>query len=65
MHWFPAETIDRSASGGEELADAGVPVESYAGKTVSLVVRVAYGGPHGVFNEEAFFDEISVVPQSP
>jgi hypothetical protein len=28
---------------------------------VGLVVKVSYGGPKTVGNEEAFFDEISVV----
>jgi hypothetical protein len=40
-------------------------LKPYAGKTVCLVVKVAYGGPLGVCNEEAFFDEISVIPQTP
>jgi hypothetical protein len=36
-------------------------LESYAGKTVGIVIKVSYGGPSGVNNEEVFFDEISVV----
>lgn len=31
---------------------------------MAMVVRVSYGGPKGVFNEETFFDEISVVGDS-
>ena len=37
------------------------PLDQYAGKTVGIVVKVSYGGPHGIFNEEAFFDEISII----
>ena len=38
------------------------PLEGLAGKTVGLVVEVSYGGPKSpAMNEEAFFDEISVV----
>ncbi len=63
VHWFPPETLDA----GREPAEANwrtleYPLAPYAGQTVGLVVQVAYGGPHGVCNEEAFFDEISVVP---
>ena len=35
-------------------------LEPYAGQTVSVIVKVSYGGPHGIFNDEAFFDEISI-----
>ena len=42
-----------------------VALSNYAAKVVSPVIKVAYGGPHRVFNEETFFDEISVVPQTP
>jgi D-arabinan exo alpha-(1,3)/(1,5)-arabinofuranosidase (non-reducing end) len=58
---------------GEEAIDAGTPpseknwrtVEAplpaeMAGKTVGLVVQVAYGGPKGIGNEEAFIDRIEV-----
>jgi hypothetical protein len=39
-------------------------LSAHAGKTVSLVIRVAAGGPKGLWaNEEAFFDEISVVTE--
>lgn len=64
MHWFPAETIDANQAPAENnWRTLEYPLKSYAGKTVGLVVKVAYGGPHGVCNEEAFFDEISAVPQ--
>jgi len=66
MHWFPAETIDAGASPAEtNWRTLEYPLHAYAGQQVSLVIQVAYGGPHGVCNEEAFFDEISVLPQTP
>ena len=37
------------------------PLTDYAGKTVGIVVTVSYGGEVKALNEEAFFDEISVV----
>jgi hypothetical protein len=33
-----------------------------AGQTVGILLKVAYGGPKGVMNEEAFLDEIAIVP---
>jgi hypothetical protein len=39
------------------------PLAEYAGKTVGLILEVRYGGPKGVVNEEAFFDEIRVVAE--
>jgi hypothetical protein len=61
VHWFNEEVIDA----GTAATPAGwrtleYPLEAHAGRTVGLVVKVSYGGPKGVFNEEAFFDEISV-----
>ena len=53
----------------DRVIDAGSPptwqslrydLKDLAGKTVGIVIRVSYGGPKGVMNEEAFFDEISV-----
>jgi hypothetical protein len=57
-----------------EIIDAGTPpspdnwrtleydLSAHAGQTVGLVIQVAAGGPKGQWaNEEAFFDEISVV----
>jgi len=39
-------------------------LSAHAGQTVGLVIRVAAGGPKGQWaNEEAFFDEISVVSE--
>ena len=37
------------------------PLTDYAGKTVGIVVKVSYGGKIKALNEEAFFDEISVI----
>ena len=66
LNWFPPETIDAGQVPAEKnWRTLEYPLKPYAGKTVSLVVKVAYGGPLGVCNEEAFFDEISVVPQTP
>ncbi len=64
MHWFATETVDA----GNTPADNNwrtleYPLDPFAGKTVALVVKVAYGGSAAVFNEEAFFDEISVVAE--
>jgi hypothetical protein len=64
--------------GKEEAIDAGDPPSErnwrtleiplppeQAGKTVGIVVEVAYGGPKApAMNEEAFFDEISVVEKA-
>lgn len=66
VHWFPIETINAGQPPAEKnWRTLEYPLKPYAGKTVGLVVKVAYGGPLGVCNEEAFFDEISVVPQTP
>ncbi len=60
----------------QEVIDAGTPpapenwraleydLSACAGQTVGIVVRVAAGGPKGQWaNEEAFFDEISVLSE--
>lgn len=60
-HWFPTVIVNPgrtpSKDGWQKLE---YPLGPYAGKTITVVVKVSYGGPHGVFNEEAFFDEIGV-----
>jgi hypothetical protein len=66
VHWFASVTVQA----GQPPADKNwqtleYSLNPYAGRTVGLVAKVAYGGPHGVCNEEAFFDEISVIPQTP
>ena len=71
---FKKEHIDVVCSiGGGSVIDAGkapskenwrvleLPLAPHAGKTVGLLLEVRYGGPNGVRNEEAFFDEISVI----
>ena len=61
IHWFPTETI---VAGTPPSADHWrtfeFPLAPYAGQTISVIVKVSYGGPQGIFNEEAFFDEISI-----
>ena len=62
IDWFNLETVDAgrppSATNWRTFE---YPLGPYAGQTVGLVVKVAYGGPKGLSNEEAFFDEISVL----
>ncbi|MHB8955065.1 MAG: DUF2961 domain-containing protein [Pirellulaceae bacterium] len=61
IQWFPTETIDAGTPpSADNWRTFDYSLEPYAGQTVSLVVKVSYGGPHGVCNDEAFFDEISV-----
>lgn len=38
------------------------PLDAFAGQTVVLLVKISYGGKVAALNEEAFLDEISVVP---
>lgn len=62
--WLTTQTIDAGdppAPGNWRTIEASL--KPYAGRTVTLVVQAAYGGPKGVMNEEAFFDEISVLPE--
>ncbi|MBI5384980.1 MAG: DUF2961 domain-containing protein [Verrucomicrobia bacterium] len=62
LDWFALETFDAgSPPASTNWKTFEYPLRAYAGKTVGVVVKVAYGGPNGVFNEEAFFDEISVI----
>ena len=62
IQWFNEEVIDAGLTPAPaNWRTLHYPLEAHAGKTVGLVVKVSYGGPKGVFNEEAFFDEISVV----
>ncbi len=52
MNWFPTETINPGSHPGEENWDTRTyDLRPHAGKTVCLVVKVAYGGPLGVCNE--------------
>ena len=64
---------NRDLLAAEKVIDAGTPpaadhwqaleypLTDYAGKTIAIVVKVSYGGKVSTMNEEAFFDEISVV----
>jgi hypothetical protein len=66
LAWFPQEVIEAGSSPSEENWRVMVyDLEPFAGKTVAVVLRVSYGGPNGVNNEEAFFDEISVEAKQP
>jgi len=59
---------------GEKVIDAGEPpsaenwqtvqydLPECAGQAVGVVIEVAYGGKVAAMNEEAFFDEIGIVP---
>jgi hypothetical protein len=61
IHWFPTETVDAGTPpSADNWRTFDYALEPYAGQTISVVVKVSYGGPHGVCNDEAFFDEISV-----
>lgn len=64
LEWLPEEVVDveSPASPDRWRTFAYAVPRRLAGKTVGVVVRVAYGGPKGVFNDEAFLDELSIVP---
>lgn len=66
LNWFPTETVNPgSRPADENWQTRTYALTPYVGKTVCLAVKVAYGGPFGVCNEEAFFDEMSVIAQTP
>ncbi len=63
--WFPEEIIDAGSEAAEsnwKTLEYAVPAR-LAGTTVGIAVKVAYGGPKGIHNEEAFFDAISVITE--
>ncbi|HNR99866.1 MAG TPA: DUF2961 domain-containing protein [Planctomycetota bacterium] len=63
--WFPEEVIDAGSQASEEgwkTLEYPLPA-GLAGTTIGIVVKVAYGGPKGIGNEEAFFDAISVIAE--
>lgn len=63
LRWLAREVVDAGSKPEERgWKTMELPLDSYRGRTISTIVRVSYGGPKGTFNEEAFFDEISVVP---
>lgn len=61
--WLLEEAIDAGDSASEGNWRAlRCDLSEYAGRTATLLVCVSYGGPKSRgMNEEAFFDEISVV----
>ncbi len=60
--WFKQEVIKAGTPPSEKnWHTLEYPLEKWAGKTVGLAVMVSYGGPNGVYNEEAFVDEFSVL----
>jgi hypothetical protein len=62
VHWFDPEVIDAGTPPStDNWRTLEYPLKDYAGKTVGIVVKVSYGGKVPEMNEEAFFDEISVV----
>ncbi len=63
--WFKQEVIDAGTPPApENWRTLEYDLSAYAGQTVGVVVRAAAGGPKGQWaNEEAFFDEISVVSE--
>lgn len=62
IKWFDEEVIDAGTPpSADHWQTLEYPLTGYAGKTVGIVVKVSYGGKVAAINEEAFFDEISVV----
>lgn len=62
--WLKTETIDAgSRPSPDNWRTLEISLKEYAGRTVGLVVRAAYGGKKGVMNEEAFLDEMSVLAE--
>jgi hypothetical protein len=61
VHWFPTATINAGDSpSADNWRTLEYSLEPYAGHTIGIIVKVSYGGPHGVCNDEAFFDEITI-----
>ena len=63
LRWMKPRVIDAGKPPSpENWRVLEFPLTAWAGKTIGLLVEVSYGGPKGLsMNEEAFFDEISVV----
>jgi hypothetical protein len=62
IEWLEEKTIDAGTPPApENWQTLEYPLSPYAGRTVGIVVKVAYGGKVAAVNEEAFFDEISVI----
>jgi hypothetical protein len=63
VRWFPPKTVEAGQPASEEnWRTIEYGLEEYSGATVSIIVKVSYGGKNAAMNEEAFFDEISVYP---
>lgn len=61
VYWWPTVIVtpdDAPWESGWQTRE--YPLAPYAGKTITVIVKVSYGGPRGVCNEEAFFDEIGI-----
>ena len=65
VSWWPEETIDAGDSPAEDhWRVLRYDLNEYAGETVTILVTASYGGPRSAcMNEEAFFDEISVITE--
>lgn len=60
--WFQEEVIDAGTPpSAENWRTLEYPLKKFAGMTVGIIIEVSYGGKVAVMNEEAFFDEISVI----
>ncbi len=60
-HWFPTVIVPPGPTPSEDgWRKLEYPLGPYAGRTITVVVKVSYGGPHGIFNDEAFFDEMRI-----
>ncbi len=64
IKWFDEKVIDAGTPpSADNWQTLDYPLKEYAGKTVGIVVKISYGGTVALMNEEAFFDEISIVQQ--
>ncbi|MBN1421242.1 MAG: DUF2961 domain-containing protein [Planctomycetes bacterium] len=60
--WFPEIVVDAgSPPDAENWRSIRYPLAGFEGKTIGIIVKVAYGGSTPAMNEEAFIDEIAVV----
>ncbi len=64
VNWLEEKVIDAGTPpAADNWQTLEYPLTGYAGKTIGIVVKVSYGGKVAAMNEEAFFDEISVVTE--
>ena len=62
IKWFDPQVIDAGTPPTvDNWQTLEYPLTEYTGKTVGIIIKVSYGGKIAALNEEAFFDEISVV----